>query len=344
MGRRAILLAVLSAASLGLDLGRNLGAADDGFGLQPNDSLLRPVISARESAALERVREVEKDLQRIAALPPRERLTREAKLGDKLEELLDDTRGTKHQNRALHWLAAWRLDYADGAGVAELLGELGRSEYPSFKHAGSFLHVRLLCQEGRIVEARALADELVREVPEFAIAGALVGFHERVGTAAPRPAAKNLGGGPSDPAAGRDEPWLVYLFIDGVNPLGLDRLRTLSRELADERYAGRVRLVCIAFGANPIETLAAVHENAEEAELDVLWPNPSDGSALRWRDEWSLPGLPASALLGPDRTIMAAQPTVEALRSLVGMRGGSSRAKPRAEDERPSGKGPAWQR
>lgn len=340
MGNRAILLAVVMAIALGLDL----GAADDGFGLQPNESLLRPMISAHEQEALERVREVEKDLARIAALAPRERLTREAKLGDALEELLDDTRGTKHQNRALHWLAAWRLDYADGAGVADLLAELERSEYPSFKHAGTFLRVRLLCQEGRIDQARALADELVREVPEFAVAAAMVGFHERVGTASPRPPAKNLVGGPSDPAAGREEPWLVYLFIDGANPLGLDRLRTLTHELADDRYAGRVRLVCIAFGANPIETLAAVNEYAEDAGIDVLWPNPSDGSALRWRDEWSLPGLPASALLGPDRTIMAAQPTVEALRSLVGKRGGSTREKPRNDEGRPSGKGPAWQR
>ncbi len=332
------LLAALSPAALD-------AATDDGFGLKPNDSLLRPLISAQEQAALERVRKVEKDLERIAALPPRERLAREAKLEDTLSELLDDTRGTKHQNRALHWLAAWRLDYAGGEGVADLLGELERSEYPSFKHAGEFLRVRLLCQQGRIDQARTVADALVRAVPEFAIASAVVGFHERVGTAAPRPPAKNLSGGPSDPAAGREEPWLIYLFVDGVNPLGLDRLRTLTRELGDERYDGRVRLVCIAFGANPIETLAAVNEAAEEAEIDVLWPNPSDGSALRWRDEWSLPGLPASALIGPDRTIMAAQPTVEALRSLVGKRGSSSRAKPRADDDdRPRGKGPAWQR
>ncbi|HYE04945.1 MAG TPA: hypothetical protein VEL07_05410 [Planctomycetota bacterium] len=334
----AILLAALGIAALG-------AATDDGFGLKPNDSLLRPMISAQEQAALERVREVEKDLERIAALPPRERLAREAKLEDTLTELLEDTRGTKHQNRALYWLAAWQLDYADGEGTAELLAQLERSEYPSFKHAGQFLRVRLLCQQGRIDQARAAADALVREVPEFAIASAVVGFHERVGTAAPRPPAKNLGGGPSDPAAGRDEPWLVYLFVDGVNPLGLDRLRTLARELAEDRYAGRVRLVCIAFGANPIETLAAVNEAAEDAEIDVLWPNPSDGSAQRWREEWSLPGLPASALIGPDRTIMAAQPTVDALRSLVGKRGSSSRAKPRADEgDQPRGKGPAWQK
>src|SRR4051794_15286106 len=169
---RALVLVPLLAALVGAPC---LGAASDSVGTGKNDSLLRPVISVHEQEAIAAIRDQERELDRIAALPPRERVAREAKLGRSFEKLLETTKDTKVHNRALHWLAAWRLDYAGGEGVEELLAQLEGSSYPSFKQAGALLRVRLRCRQGRIGEARELADGLIRQVPELQIAGELVG-------------------------------------------------------------------------------------------------------------------------------------------------------------------------
>src|SRR3954467_7522225 len=137
---RALVLVPLLVALAGAPC---LGVAADTVGTGKNDSLLRPVISAHEQSAVTAIRDQERELDRIATLPPRERVAREAKLGRSFEKLVEATKDTKVHNRALHWLAAWRLDYADGEGVEELLTELDGSAYPSFKQAGTLLRVRL---------------------------------------------------------------------------------------------------------------------------------------------------------------------------------------------------------
>lgn len=291
-----------------------------------------------ELRALDAVEDIQTRITAIRSMPTiDERMRAAARLGDNLERLLDRCRGTRQENRALFYLANWRLEFDDGQGVTTLLDQLQRLGFPGYKAAGRGLRARLHLKRGAVPEARLIAEGLVQELPEFAWLLELVAFHEQVGHRAPSLTGRNLTGGPSDPARERNEPWLLVIFAGLGEPTQRWLAQEYLKELSDEAYAGRIRPVVVSFDGNPLEALTTLQAMELEREVDLLWANPNpDGDAPTWRSNWGLSVLPTTVLLGPDRHIMAAEPSQNQLRRLVGRSDAPTRA-----DSGP-GRGVTW--
>ncbi len=278
----------------------------------------RPASTERELEARRLLDEIEQELAAARTLGPAERRAKELRFERNLERAIDKAATTRHANKACYLLAAWRMSYADGKGVPELLGRIDTSGYPAYQQAAKQLRVRWLLRKGSPAEARALATALVVAVPEFASLLDLCTFHEQVGKAAPRTAGEPLAGAPADPGT-RPEPWLVYHFTRSLAGDDGWLVQQWLDELARPDYAGKARLVCVVSAANPLAAVAELHALPGAQGVDLLWANPSpDGDAGRWQAAWKLPDLPATVLLGPQRTILAVQPVPADLRVLVG--------------------------
>lgn len=302
---RVLLLAALLLAPLAA------GEVDN------NGSLLRPVVSEKEAAAGREIEAIEADMAAVRRLPAEERRARELRFERPLTRAVDRAAGTKFENKALYLLAAWRLAYARQGEIGPLLDRIDRSDYPAFQLPARALRVRWLLARGELAEARTAAASLAERVPEFAPLVALCAFHGRIGAQAPRTAGSPLGGGAADPAT-RSEPWLVYHFVRAVDGDDGEQLRAWQHELERPEYAGTVRLVCVAFAANPLATATAFAALPGAGRSDLLWASPGDeGDARRWMEDWALPELPMTVVLGADRTIVAVQPGTTDLRALV---------------------------
>ena len=278
-------------------------------------------LTPEQKRLLAEVREVEDELLVIRGLPPAERYRRGRRLERDLKHLLDQVTGTRYENHALFWLADWSMTYEqDHARVANLVQRVLASSNPARKGASRALYVRALLAQGRSAEAEQMAVELVTEIPEFAPILRLVEFTQQVGNPAPVVRGRNLTGGADNPAATRDEPWLLYAFValgDPTQRFGIDR--TLE-ELGREEYRDRVQLVVVAFDGDPLLVMDTMRAVPRGGEAELLWANPNEGGdAETWRQAWNLPELPVTALLGPDRSIMAVNPTPRRLRPLAGL-------------------------
>ena len=279
---------------------------------------LRPLVPQREVEASASIDAMDDKLAAIRKLPPAERYAREAGLERSLEQLVVACTDTKHLNKSLYLLAAWRLAYAGGDRVESLLDRIAETKYLAYQRAARGLRVQWLLSQGNIVEARKAADALAIDVPEFAPLRDQVTFHEQISKPAPRTAGMPLGGAPKDPGT-RPEHFLLYHFSNGLDDEGIYRLGVYLNELKRPEYAGVVRLVCVVCGGNPLTTAAAMQGVPGADQVDLLWASPgADGEARAWADAWKLPALPASVLLGPDRSIIAIEPAATDLRALVG--------------------------
>lgn len=308
--------------------------AGDG-GVAIGDAVLRPIISEREHAANQAIEAFEKDHAVIRALPMEQRRVREQRLGSTLEKLVNQAEETKAENKALYLLAYWRFTYQDGREVEPLLDRIRRNSYPGFKNPADMLRVQLYLRQGRLGEARVIADRLVASVPEMAGLTALCAFHERIGQPAPKTAGTPLGSAPADPAT-RAEPWLLYHFTGSLDANQREALTALLAELGKPAYAEVLRVVVVAEGANPLALLGTVNELPGADRVDLLWANPgTDGDAVTWRTAWKPPQFPANVLLGPDRRIVAVQPSLDDLRVLIGRS-----PRPAATPTRTPGRGP----
>lgn len=294
---------------------------------------------ARVAQAEETIKALEQTFASIRDLPPRERRQQYLTLRPRLEEavrITDDLPVTtriadrrdsdnslasagslrisyNYHAKALYWLANWRFLYDQGKGVDELLDRMDRQLGQVLQSSGRALRVQLRLRQGRTGEARELAQNLARHMPETAGLLDLVTWFEQVGQPAPRLSARNLAGGPSEPWVS-DGRWMLVLFTPNTSPdteFYLEGLRTALASLPAER---RPRLVQVSFDGSPLQAakLGAAGE-------DLLWANPNiQAEAARWRNAWKLPEpLPRSALLGPDRTILAVEITPEQLGELV---------------------------
>ncbi len=278
-------------------------------------------------AALEAVERIEARLEDYRSLAPQERWRRESRMQRQLERLVDRCSGTRYENKALYYLAAWRMTFAEGEDVTPLLTRIRTGQHPSYKQLALVLQARHHLQQGRIPEARQLALDLVEDIPEFRPVLDLITLHEQVGRAAPRMSGTNLSGGPSDPVSEREEPWLLLAFIDLSDPEQRFRIETLVDEIGHRSYRDQFRLICISFDGNPLGAMNRLGEIGDGADLDLLWVNPNpEGDADTWRDGWLLPRLPVTVLIGPapGRSIMAVDPQVSDLRQLVGRSRSSS--------------------
>ncbi len=311
---RGWLLTILMLACTGcLDQPREAKTLNDV--VRPSDP------NAEKNAEAEaQLNAIDEELQRFAAMPPAQRRERELTMESRLERAVEAATGTRLENKAVYYQANWRYTFRDGEGVDPLLNRLAGLTSPAMKSLGVRLRVLLLLRQGKIPEARTMAQALVADVPEFAPLMERVIFHETVGAAAPTIVSRNLTGGPDEPIAKRPEPWLFYLFVDLVDDNSLylvERyLTALSVLPTDQR-----RLVCVTFETNLLSATTRMRNHPRAGEIDLLWASPGEnGNAKQWTTAWKLPSHnPHIALLGPgpERTIMAVEVTPENLRQLL---------------------------
>ncbi|MBA2481860.1 MAG: hypothetical protein H0V44_14440 [Planctomycetes bacterium] len=268
------------------------------------------------------VAELEPRISTARALPPEERMRAEQQLGDDLERAAAEVAGTALENKVLYWLAAWRLEYAAGAGVDDALDRLDACRLPKLKGFGEYLRVQHRLRQGDTADAKRRATALIERIPEFQSLSNQVWLYEQIGRPPPRTSGQSIAGGADDPASAREQPWLVYLFVDVLNAEGLHELKRYVAEIARLEYAGKVRAVLVTSEGTPLNALAKVRTVPGGSELDVLWASPAEGGdAGEWRKAWNLaPRQNANVLLGPGpkRVIMAILSRPEELRAITG--------------------------
>lgn len=293
----------------------------------------------RVAKADQAVAALERTFTALRDLPPRERRERYLALQPQLEEAVvlttDLPAGYRevtdagdggslaasgpmrvaynYHAKTLYWLASWRLLYARGEGVDELLDRLERQLSQVLLHSGRALRVQVRLRQGRTAEARTMAEALAQRMPETAGLLDLVAWFEQTGQSAPRLPARVLDGGEADPWAA-DGRWILTVFTADASPdtrFYLERLRTALAALPEAR---RPRLVQVSFDGTPLQ---AARLGAPGEVL--LWANPNaPGEGPRWRTAWKLPDpLPRNALLGADRTILAVEVQPEQIAELV---------------------------
>ncbi len=303
-----------------LALGGCGGTATPGRG-RATDPNAPPADRTKELAAERELADLEAQVAEQRKLPAAERTAAEQRFGGALERTVAHVAGTHVENKALYWLASWRFTYRDGDGVDDLLDRLNQLKSPAFRNAGKALRVQLRLRQGQVREARTIAEPLVAQIPEFKGLLDLVAWHETVGQAAPHVASRNLSGGPDDPL-GRGEPWLLWLFVERVDDNALQRIARYQQALAALPNPAMMRLVVVAFDPSPLNATATLLNQGQGKGPvpDLMWANPNaNGTSKAWETAWKLPQpLPHSALLGPDRTIMAVELPPEEVMKVVG--------------------------
>ena len=285
-------------------------------------SVIRPADpnAAQIAEAETQLTVIDQELQRAASMPPAERLQRELALESRLEHVVEVSAGTRLENKAVFYFANWRYSYRDGDGVDPLLNRLNGLASPAMKASGQRLRVLLLLRQGKVPEARIMAQALVADVPEFSPLLERVTFHETMGSAAPKIVSRNLSGGPDEPVSKLSEPWLFYLFVDVIDDASLFLLNRYLTAL-DVLPADQRRVVCVTFESNLLSATSRLRSFPRAKEIDLLWASPGEnGNAKAWITGWKLPSQnPHIALLGPgpDRTIMAVEVSPDNLRTLL---------------------------
>jgi len=280
---------------------------------------VRPQPSKELIRALEDMREMEQELLALQRMPPEERYREAQDLRRELERLLDRVTGTRWENQAVYWLADWHFGYGDPDEVVRLVGRLSTLQRPAYQAAGRAMLARVLVSQGRIDEARPLAEALVAYAPEFQPVLDMIEFHARIGRPAPKTSGRALQG-TGHPLRDRFDPWQLYYFASLGDPHQRHQFERLLGELQREEYPGRVHLVLVAFDGDPLGTLSHVAGMEGGEEVDVLWANPNEGGdAAAWRSLWDLPELPISVLLTREGEVMAVAPGFDRLRPLAGL-------------------------
>ncbi len=291
--------------------------------LPPADPGVQAVATKDQTLDAEKLMaELDQEVAVMRGLPPESLKARESAFGKRLESALKTTITTRFENKNLYWLAYWRLTYGEGDGgdVDQLLDRLERMASPSWKASGQSLRVQLRLHQGRIREARALAEPLVARIKEFSWLLDQVVFHESIGQPAPRLPGHNLNGGVADPLTGT-EPWVVYLFVARFDDATTALATSYRQAIAALKPPTPVRLVLVTFEGTGLEPVARLHRLSPPEHLpDLLWANPNQGGdADDWRTRWKLPqSLPHACLIGPDRSIMAVDISPEALARQLG--------------------------
>lgn len=260
----------------------------------------------------------EAEQEQLPSLPPAQRAERLRTFGARLEEGLATTTNTRFENKNLFWLANWRYVHADGEGVDAVLDRLDRLESPVLKNAGQHLRVLLRLRQGRVAEARQIAEPLVKEIPEFGGLIDRVVFHETIGAKAPQLPARNLSGGADQPITARSEPWLLYCFVANLDANAEGLIAAYRDALAP--LAGQARLVCVTYEANLLNATARLRSLGDVSAIDLLWVAPGDG-AKSWIAAWKLPQpLPRVALLGPgpERVVLGVELTPGMVTKMLG--------------------------
>lgn len=247
---------------------------------------------------------LDRDLRQLQSLSGARRTEAELAFGQRLRKDLDVCRGTRYENKPLYLLVQWTMVHGGPNASTEVLPLLDRLDIlpaPAYRNAGRALRVQALLRNGRLVEARQIAEALEREVPEF---GALrrVRFHEQVGQPAQPLPGTAVGGGEAP-----SEPFVLVCFIGMPDAEAANWLQPLR-----EAAGARLRVVAVATAGD----LLAAATVGSAWGVDVRWLRHGDPAL----GAWQVPGLPASVLLGPgpQRLILAVDPQVADLRKLSG--------------------------
>ena len=227
-------------------------------------------------------------LDATRTLPPAQCLERQRALGPRVASTVDACAGTRFENKAVYIQAQWCFNFNDdGAGVDAALDRLEGLEQPLFKRSGRALRVQHLLREERRVPARAMAETLVGELPEFTFLLGMVRWHERIGGTVESTRGVGLDGVEVDPAAG-SERWVLYVHLAVWND---QAVFTVQRWL--QAIGGRdIRLVPVVRDgsakrmASDLAAMPAAAAHAvplycrSQAEVDRVlkeWQPPLDG-------------------------------------------------------------------
>lgn len=246
-------------------------------------------------------RALDDDLAALGRLPPAERALSEMAFGPRLEADLVRCQGTRYENQPVYLLAQWLLVHGDAEAPRRVLALLDRLESlpaPAFRLAGRALRVQALLRQGRVGEARPLALQLEKEIPQF---GALrwVRFHELVGT--PAPALPGVAAGGGEDVA---KPLLVA-FLPDSEAAAVSWLGTWTEVKS-------LPVVAVVAGGDLLAAGLAVTRWG----CAVRWLRPDDAGL----PAWSLPTMPVAVLLGPGprRLVLAVDARPAAVAAALG--------------------------
>jgi len=253
---------------------------------------------AKARVAMERVDEL---LKAAAALPPKERLVAQTRLGPDLVEAATIAEGTKIANRAFWLLAQWRIHFNNGKGAEEALNKLDACKDSGLKQLGRMMRIELLLREGRLVQARAQAERLAKDIPDFAGILAIVGLYEQIGKKAPQQDGLNAAGEVIKLAEGTNGRPYVIVFVDKLNP---DSIFFMQRYQA--ALGSRGVLVSLVTDTGPAQMIEA------QAQLPsaLILRGGSEERLTAWRNSWGIlsdqcvvvvdgAGMIAAAQIGP---------------------------------------------
>ncbi len=279
---------------------------------------------ARDQRLLALAQGIDDRLAAAKTLPPAERYAFKRGLRDDLQHFLDESRGSRHENKALYYLADWQFEHGPAERISlveALLDRLQQKEYPAFQGNGEDLRVLVRLRQGRASDARAIAVRRAQAVPESRWLVDLCDFHARIGKPAGRTQGKGLVG-PDDPVA-QPGPWQLWIFAGNVDE---DLIFLVGRYLDAIARAGlrdRVQVVLAAAAAQPLRAASLFNGLPSGHGANLVWIDANEAETWKaWRTSWGWPVLPCNALLGagPDRRILAVQVTPEELGSLIGER------------------------
>jgi hypothetical protein len=294
-------------------------ASSTGIPEAPPRTVATPEQTQAAAAAISATRS---HMMALGDLPPAERYARSQAMGSELIDDLQIAANTRFENQALYWLACWRFQFRHGDGVDLLLDRLDQCPSPVLKDTfGTWLRIQLRLRQGRVREARDLAEPLAATTPELRPVLDLVRFYETIGQPAPHVHGADLlaSGGPTaggEPIASR-EPWLLYIFarsLDGDTLFLFDRY---AAAIAAAGMRDQVRIVVVDCSADLLPAQASLQSRSATVRCSLI---PVEGADIAtWRDRWRFPlPLPHTALVGAQRTIMAVELDPDQLAGLLG--------------------------
>ncbi len=306
------------------------------------ESTLSSSLTPEDLNARSHVEAMEKTIATIHALPPDRRIKEEEQLLSKIERLERKVSGSGFHNKALFWLANWHLNHGTAADGLPMITSIEQGKSLLLKNAAQLTKTRILLKQGNLREARQIAESITAELPEFAIALQLVEFYELIGSPAPKTGGQNILGGPADPASSYSEPWILYAFINSESSMDTHLLSNYLHEYKKDAYQNILRIACVSFNANPLTATATIRQLEKEHEIktDLLWANPAqNGDGDEWIRLWKLPKIPSFILLGPNRSIMAIDPSINDLRPLAGLTAETKKSRKKSKVIRTKKKG-----
>ena len=260
---------------------------------------------ARSRMAEAAIIDLERTLETLRSLPPAEALVQQRAIGPRVDAVAGTCAGSRFENKAVYYQAQWHFNFDDTcAGVDGMLDRLDALEKPIFKQNGRALRVQLQLRQGRLITARARAEALAVELPEFAFLLDLVRWHERIGGIVESTGGPGLDGQPID-AKNASEGHLLFLLLSVWNEQAAFTVQRYQAALAASG-ASDVRLVLVIGDGDPRRIREALASITEGAPVSVVLARSLE-AAQALNEAWKPPLDNFTVLLGPTRRIVAVE-------------------------------------